>query len=101
MSAQSHFHKFSGGPIQMKKSQITFASMILVVLTLSISISPLTGLASAHRGDTPKLSYPETKRGDVVDTYFGTSVPDPYRWIEDDNSPEVTAWVSAENKVTL
>lgn len=85
----------------MKKIQITLASLILVVLTLSISIPPLTRLATAHRGDIPKVSYPETKRGDVVDTYFGTSVPDPYRWLEDDNSPEVAAWVEAENKVTF
>lgn len=85
----------------MKKIQVALASLILVVLTLSISISPLTRLAGAHGGDTPKLTYPETKRGDVVDTYFGTSVPDPYRWLEDDNSPEVAAWVDAENKVTF
>lgn len=85
----------------MKKSQVALASLILSVLTLSISISPLTRLASAHGGDIPKLTYPETKRGDVVDTYFGTSVPDPYRWLEDDNSPEVAAWVEAENKVTF
>ena len=85
----------------MKKIQIALASLILVVLTLSISISPLTRFASAHGGDTSKLTYPETKRGDVVDTYFGTSVPDPYRWLEDDNSPEVAAWVEAENKVTF
>src|SRR5438094_5218143 len=85
----------------MKKIQVALASLILVVLTLSISISPLTRLASAHDGDIPKLTYPETKRGDVVDTYFGTSVPDPYRWLEDDNSPEVAAWVEAENKVTF
>ena len=85
----------------MKKIQITLASLILVVLTLSISISPLTRLASAHHGDSPKLTYPETRRVNVVDTYFGTKVPDPYRWLEDDNSPEVAAWVEAENKVTF
>lgn len=73
----------------MKKIQITLASLILVVLTLSISISPLTRLASAHHGDSPKLTYPETRRVNVVDTYFGTSVPDPYRWLEDDNSPKL------------
>jgi len=85
----------------MKKIQVALAPLILVVLTLSISISSLTRLAGAHGGDTPKLTYPETKRGDVVDTYFGTSVPDPYRWLEDDNSPEVAAWVEAQNKVTF
>src|SRR6266478_418490 len=85
----------------MKKIQLGLLSFVLLVLSLSISSSPLTRLASAHDGDSPKLTYPETKRGDVVDNYFGTSVPDPYRWLEDDNSPEVSAWVEAENKVTF
>jgi len=85
----------------MKKMQLVPASLILFILTLSVSISSLTRMASAHDGDIPKLTYPETKRGDVVDTYFGTSVPDPYRWLEDDNSPEVDAWIEAENKVTF
>jgi prolyl oligopeptidase len=85
----------------MKKIQLAFASFMLLVLTLSISFSPLVRIANGHAGDIPKLTYPETKRGDVVDEYFGTRVPDPYRWLEDDNSPEVAAWVEAENKVTF
>src|SRR6266446_4249876 len=85
----------------MKKLQLVLASFMLLVATLSISIAPLTRMASAHAGDIPKLSYPETRRGEVVDDYFGTKVPDPYRWLEDDNSPEVAAWVEAENKVTF
>src|SRR5262245_58876898 len=50
---------------------------------------------------SPKLSYPETKKGDVVDDYFGTKVADPYRWMEALDSPEVAAWVAAENQVTF
>src|SRR6195256_7083419 len=101
MSTQKHLHKFPEEPIRMKKNQLTFASLTLFALTLSISIAPLIRVAAAHDGDIPKLTYPETKRGDVVDDYFGTKVPDPYRWLEDDNAPEVAAWVQAENKVTF
>jgi prolyl oligopeptidase len=47
------------------------------------------------------LQYPETKKIDHVDTYFGIKVADPYRWLEDDNSAETAQWVEAENKVTF
>jgi len=50
-----------------------------------------------------KLKYPDTKKGDKIDEYHGTKVPDPYRWLEDDvrTSKEVAEWVEAENKVTF
>lgn len=44
--------------------------------------------------------YPKTKRVDVVDTYFGVKVHDPYRWLENDSSNEVAQWVKEENSVT-
>jgi len=47
------------------------------------------------------LTYPETKKVDTVNTYFGTEVKDPYRWLEDDRSEETEAWVKAENEVTF
>jgi prolyl oligopeptidase len=47
------------------------------------------------------FQYPVTKKGDQVDVYHGTKVADPYRWLEDDMSPQTAAWVEAENKVTF
>ncbi|MDG5767587.1 prolyl oligopeptidase family serine peptidase [Balneolales bacterium ANBcel1] len=47
------------------------------------------------------LAYPHTRQSDTVDHYFGTAVPDPYRWLEDDLSDETAAWVKAQNEVTF
>lgn len=48
--------------------------------------------------DTPE--YPETKKVDSVDVYYGTEVADPYRWLEDDQSDETKDWVQRQVKVT-
>lgn len=48
-----------------------------------------------------KIVYPETAKGNTVDTYFGVEVADPYRWLENDTSAETAAWVKAQNEVTL
>lgn len=47
-----------------------------------------------------KITYPETKKIDHVDTYFGEKINDPYRWLEDDRSAETGTWVKMQNDVT-
>jgi prolyl oligopeptidase len=49
---------------------------------------------------TQKLQYPASRQADVVDDYHGTKVADPYRWMEDLNSPELAAWISEQNRFT-
>jgi len=58
----------------------------------------ITGICILTRGQT--IQYPLTKKVDQKDTYFNTVVEDPYRWLEDDNSPETAEWVKEQNKVT-
>lgn len=46
------------------------------------------------------MPYPDTKKDNTVDNYFGTQVADPYRWLENDTASDVIAWVKSQNEVT-
>ncbi|MGH8212742.1 MAG: prolyl oligopeptidase family serine peptidase [Rhodanobacteraceae bacterium] len=65
---------------------------------VAISLAVLLVTSLAAQADPPgKLAYPQARRDNVVDNYFGTKVPAPYRWMEDLNNPEVAKWVEQEN----
>jgi len=64
-------------------------------------ITAILIVSSCKSPDKGKIIYPETKKTDIEDNYFGTVVADPYRWLEDDNSDETAAWVEAQNKLTF
>ena len=55
----------------------------------------------AHGQNTQLITYPKARKTNQVDTYHGTQVADPYRWLEDDRSVETADWVKAENNVTF
>jgi len=79
----------------MNRSQPTLAAAMPLIATLLMAIS------ACRQSSLPKVSYPETSKDDIVDDYFGTKVPAPYRWMEDLDSKKVTDWVAAEDKVTF
>jgi prolyl oligopeptidase len=61
-----------------------------------LGLLPLSGMAQQKI----TMTYPETKIADIKDTYFGTVVADPYRWLEDDRAEDTKAWVIEQNAVT-
>src|ERR1041385_7310241 len=97
----------------MKKNHRSLFALLFVAALLAVA--PLVQHAGAQRvtapngsagGDgrsssDPKLVYPVTRKVDQFDDYFGTKVADPYRWLEDETSPETKAWVDEENRVTF
>ena len=70
------------------------------IFVIAVLISPFFGIAQHTSPINKSMNYPITTKNDVFDTYFGTKINDPYRWLEDDRSAETKAWVEAENKVT-
>lgn len=68
----------------------------LLRLIALLGVTALSAFPAAQ-----KLQYPESTKSDHVDTYFGTRVGDPYRWLENENSPETAQWVQAQNKLTF
>lgn len=71
------------------------------LLALLVGCNQTTTTSQNSTTNNEKMNYPTTKKGDVVDNYFGTPVPDPYRWLEDDKSAETAEWVKKQNEFTF
>lgn len=67
----------------------------LTAISVALSALCLAGAVQAQ-----SLSYPATRKVEQTDSYHGSSVADPYRWLEDDHSADTKAWVQAQNAVT-
>lgn len=75
-------------------------------ITISLLISSLfyfscNNLSTNGSSSLEKMKYPDTRKESIIDTYFGTEVPDPYRWLENDTATDVAEWVQAQNIVTF
>lgn len=72
------------------------------LLGVSLTIACIAAAVYAQPAkQARKISYPPTVKGDVIETLHGVSIADPYRWLEDLDSPETAAWVAAQNQVTF
>lgn len=79
----------------MHKTLLAMKKVSLLIMLFSL-VMMISCTPQKERPD-----YPQTRKGDVVDEYFGTTVADPYRWLEDDMSDETAKWVEAQNEVTF
>src|SRR5690554_4246298 len=68
-------------------------------MSLGVLLIACTGESQMEK-KTEKITYPETRKETVSDDYFGTTVNDPYRWLENDTAVETESWVRAQNAVT-
>src|ERR1700722_372186 len=70
--------------------------MILKILKLLLGAVLSAGFVLAQTVSTP----PATKRGEVTETLHGVTIADPYRWLEDQESADTRAWITAQNEYT-
>ncbi len=71
-------------------------SQRVLLATLALALPPVLACQSS----APRRAYPATQRGAVVDEYHGEKIADPYRWLEEADSPETRAWIVQQNELT-
>ena len=81
----------------MRFSLVGFAVLWSAIGIVSIADENLR----PSKTEATKLNYPASRRSEQIDDYHGTPVADPYRWLEELDSPETKQWVENQNKVTF
>ena len=68
------------------------------IRTVSILAVLMSVTLTAQQGP---YAYPQAKKVNQVDDFFGTKIADPYRWLEDSDAPDTRAWIDAQNELTF
>ena len=76
---------------------IAMAPMLMALLLLALAGAQASRLQALDKA----FQYPQASKVEQMDDYHGTKVADPYRWLEDLDSPKTKQWVEAENKLTF
>ncbi|HET9365432.1 MAG TPA: prolyl oligopeptidase family serine peptidase, partial [Candidatus Angelobacter sp.] len=80
-----------------KITLLSLLSLLLLLFPLTVSIA---ALGNPHDGNSAIAAPPKTAVHEVKELVQGTEIVDPYRWLEDQNSPETRAWIDEENAYT-
>ena len=83
----------------MQNDLVMFRSLRQAV-SIGVALAATTISSERSEAKDPPLSYPNAHRHDQVDDYHGTTITDPYRWLEDTHSEETKRWVAAQNEIT-
>lgn len=75
-------------------------SLLAIMAITSFGAGAQDALRGTASNGVTADTYPVTEKGNVADTFFGTRVEDPYRWLEDDKSEATKEWVRKQNNVT-
>jgi prolyl oligopeptidase len=83
----------------MKTQAILYFTILLFIVSMLFNACD----SSSKDADYPVIpvTYPETRKDNQVDTYFGNTIADPYRWLENDTAADVIQWVEKQNEVTF
>ena len=74
------------------------SAIVSVIALLALFAAVVAG--TRHQASTSMHQYPQAKKVEQVDDYFGHAIADPYRWLEDPDAPDTRQWIEAENALT-
>ncbi|MEM7083460.1 MAG: prolyl oligopeptidase family serine peptidase [Pseudomonadota bacterium] len=81
------------------KRSALFTALLALILGACTQDETTNESHTSMNNKSAALSYPESKRGSVTDTYHGVQVADPYRWMEDADLADTQEWVAAQNQL--
>ena len=95
-----HSLNISGLATYVNRGEIIGMTPLFGSLLMGVLLTVLATGAALTPAAAQSIQYPPAPKGDVVDDYHGTKVPDPYRGLEDPDAPATRSWIEAENRLT-
>ena len=83
-----------------RSSRLTRLFVLLPCWILVAVLALLAPATKAQQDSAAGKCPPVSRKDDVIDQVHGVSIADPYRWLEDQQSPETRAWIDAQDKCT-
>ena len=90
---------FRRAAVASRSPRISVSIIAFLAVVLCLASCPISGAQAKANASTGKCP-PVTRKDATVDVLHGVSIADPYRWLEDQDSPETRAWLGAENRCT-